>query len=209
MAIGDAYATVAQYRTVKGNPESAEDDIAIERDLKAVARFIDLITHRPVGFNKDASNVDRIYMVEWQGTRLEVDDLVSVGSVVVDKGPTGTYNTTVVEGTDFELYPLNAARGPEARPYWRLDMLPWATTLKSWPKGARVKITGVFGWPAVPSAVVSANIELTAILRIESPRATNRVNELNTVFTSTSRQAQGIVEDLVRRYDKGPVVVGC
>lgn len=214
VAIGDAYATAAEYRAVVNMSDTSEDATTIARDLLAVSRYIEQELGRVAGFNKDASAVDRIYMPRgrvrygyaeaenpWlasNGTRvLDVDDIVSVTSIKVDQDIDDTFSLTLAT-TDYELLPRNAADGPEARPYRQIELTPWGTQ-SVWRPGARVKVNAVFGWPAVPSAIKDATIQLTAILRLQSPRATNRVNEMNQSL-STSRVAQEIVAGLLAAY---------
>lgn len=199
MAIGDAYATATQYKAVTGRV-SAADDTIIDRDLKAVSRYLDFKLGRPLGFGKDASAVARIYHPSaWLGAYplLDVGDTVSVSTIAIDENEDNTFSVALVTA-DYELLPRNAATGPEARPYQQIGLTKWGSR-DYWHPGQRVKVTAVGGWPAVPDAIVAAAIELAAILRIESPRATNRVNELNQVL-STSRAAQGIIADLIGTY---------
>lgn len=196
MAIGDAYATVAEYVASTGKL-TGDDDVSVLRALNSASRLIDRVTGRV--FNKDAAAVDRIYIPSATRTELHVDDLVSVTGITVDDGMNGQYTATL-SASDYELWPLNAADGPEAWPYTGILATPWGTR-GSWAKGVRVKVNGIFGWPSVPAGIVAATIELAAILRMESPRATNTINELNQVI-GTSRMAQSIVGELVNTYGR-------
>ena len=105
---------------------------------------------------------------------------------------------TTLATTDYELLPLNANRGPEPRPYTRIGMTSWGK-YSSFSAGERVEVTAQFGWPAVPEAIQRACIHLTAILRLETPRATRRIAELGDVI-ETSQDAQFIVKQLVDQY---------
>jgi len=204
MAIGDAYATAAQYKAQTGKTGSA-DDTPLGLALTAVSRVIDRACRRSrTGFNKDAAAVIREFNPDFSSAVLPVGDLVSVTAITVDTALAGTYATTVAE-TDYELLPLNAADGPEVRPYDEIGLLPWSASLKLWVPGQRVKVNAVWGWNAVPAAITTACIELTAILRLESPRGTNTINELNQVL-STSRVAQNILAELIETYARPPGV---
>lgn len=202
MAIGDAYATAAEYLAVTDRVDASENTI-IERDLKAVSRHIDAELGRPSGFNKDAAATVRIYDPSSSlgaFARLYIEDLVELGgsgSITIDTGRDNTFATTLPT-TDYELLPRNASVGPEARPYDTIELTSWGTRGVFVP-GQRVKVTGIHGWPAVPAAIVAATIELTRIVRLESPRSTTRVNEMQQVI-STSRAAQGIIDKLLERY---------
>lgn len=69
-----------------------------------------------------------------------------------------------------------------------------------WPYLAEV--TAIFGWPAVPKGIERATIDLTAILRLESPRATSHITESIDTVVGTSFEAQKIVDELSRVYAK-------
>ena len=201
MAIGDAYATSAQYKEQR-DKTSAADDTALTRELMAVSRMIDRTLGRPAGFNKDASAVARVFATRWNDAILDVDDYVSISAIGIDADHTGVYDTALVVA-DWESLPLNSAAGPEARPYNKIRLLPWRDRTL-WTPSERVQVTAIWGWPAVPSAIIAATIELTAILRMESPRATNRVTEMNQVI-GTSRAAQNILAELMDAYKTLPV----
>lgn len=199
MALGDANVSVEEYLARTGKT-STEDNLALAGDLLAVTRHIAAITVRPLGFQRDDAGgaaVARVYQTCQAWRRLDIDDHVSISSVAYDSAQDGTYATTVA-ANDYEKLPRSALTGPEVQPYRTLEATLWGD-LGIWPANTRVKVTGYGGWPAVPEAIKSATIELTSILRIESPRATNSINEFNQVV-STSKVARDIVAELVRTY---------
>ena len=80
-----------------------------------------------------------------------MSDLVSVSAIAVDLGDR-TYADAWV-ATDFDLVPYDAAE--RGRPYTEIRLAPLsAKSFTATPRGNRV--TGVWGWPAVPSQVVQA-----------------------------------------------------
>lgn len=216
MALGDPYASPQEYRATKDKPTTA-DDLDLDRQLRAVSRYIDRALGRTLGFNREDEDSQHIYLPratkgpyrdDWAESEnpwkygnltrvLDIDDLVSLTSVELDESRTGVFSQTL-DAADFELLPRGAASRPEPEPYSRIELTTWGSQW-GWPRGTQVRVTGKFGWPAIPSAIVDATIELTAILRIETPRATSQVNELNQVL-STSRAAQGIIESLLSVY---------
>lgn len=222
MAIDSAYATAAEYRTgISPNKTDTASDTEIDNDLLAITRWLNTeLGRETAGFNKDAANVARTYYGPYTGPidpdaenpwrlargnrELYIDELVSVSSVQTDEDGDGTVDTTWTKDTDYQLMPLNAAVGPEARPYTALYIPDWTTQRLRWPPGRLITITGVWGWPAVPPAIKRATIQLAAILRIESPRATSQVNDIGAVV-GTSFAAQSIVQSLVRNYARIPV----
>lgn len=76
------------------------------------------------------------------------DDIVSVSEVAADVDDDGTF-AEVWDASDFRLSPLNAAgRG---RPFTSI-----VARGRRFPTYAPVRVTGVFGWPAVPAGVKQA-----------------------------------------------------
>ncbi len=190
MAIDSAYASAAEYRASIDKVDTSEDAEVLV-DLTTVSRYIEHRTTR--FFNKDAAAVARIYQPKWPDA-LEVDDVVSITTVKVDADLDGTYETTLTAGTDYELLPRNAADGPEPGPYTTLKRLTGA-----WLPSSRVEVTAVFGWPSVPGPVKAACIHLTAILRLETPRAQAQVTDLGQIV-SINPQARGLIENLILDY---------
>lgn len=220
MAITDAYCSEPEYRAAK-KQESSADAMINAQYLSAASRFIDFKLDRPNGFHKDTTGSEtfRIYEVRAKGrvtegwaesenpwkygglTRvLEVDDLVSVTSITMDDSRSGSFSTTL-STDDYELLPLNAAKGSEVRPYTRIGMTSWGA-YTAWPNGARVKVTGIHGWPSVPESIKIATIEIAAILQLKSVYATDRINEMNDVV-NTSPMARALLMGLMTNYGKG------
>lgn len=132
---------------------------------------------------------------------LNIDDLASAPTeIAVDQNRSDDFTSLVLTSSDYELLPRNAALGPEAKPYTQVELTAWGAVY-AWPRDARVRITGVWGWPAVPEAIKRATVELTAILRTESPRATRTITDLGQVTGMSSRGAS-IVDDLMIHYGK-------
>lgn len=196
MAITDAYATAETYRYVTGKTGISED-AAILIDLTAVSRYIDGKVGR--FFSKDASDTTRIISPTSTSPILYIPDLSAAPtSVKIDTNVDGTFGETALAVTEYSLYPLDALVRPEPWPYTSIILNSWGVT-GSWPWRGRVQITGKFGWPAVPAAVARATIHLAAILRLESPRATSRISELEGTFEA-SREAQSIIKGLLDQY---------
>lgn len=217
-AITDAYASATEYRTgISPHKTDTTDDAEILNDLVAITRYIEKRLDR--FFGKDAAAVARSYYPPytgyinaeaenpWRYARggrtlwLDGDDLVSVTGVMTDENGDGTVDTAWTVNVDYQLWPLNAALGPEPKPYKMLYIPTWPNSRLRWPPGRLVTVTGVWGWPAIPAAVKRGVIQLTAILRLETPRATAQVNDIGEVL-AMSPQASGIVQELIRHYGK-------
>lgn len=199
MAITDAYATVDTYRAHAGKIDSASDEV-IKDDLEAISRYIEGMLGGRY-FTKDAVATARIFNPAIAGASLYVDDIATLTglSILVDTYRTGSFaGLTPLTSTQYQAYPLNAASGPEPRPYTQLYIPAWSTAYY-WSPTAPVQVTAVWGWPAVPKLIEKSCIELTRILRLESPRATNRFTDMGEVL-GTNRQARDIVTKLADQY---------
>ena len=205
IAISDSYSTVAEYKAAIGRAESwatdAARDATILLNLTGISRYIE----RKLGrcFNKDAASVARLYMRDQlkDPTLLWVDDLAATPtSIIIDSGNDGAFGETALVAADYELWPLNAAYGPEARPWDRIKATPWGAKVE-WPHSVRVQVTAQWGWPAVPQAIKDATIQLAALLRLETPRATRQIPEMGNAIES-SREAQDIIKSLLAAYGK-------
>lgn len=189
------YATAAEYRAVVGRTDTGQDT-QIDTDLTAVSRLLD----RRLGrfFGKDQADVARIYAPAEPSAYLWIDDLSTAPtSLKLDGDNDGAFETTLAS-SDYEMLPLNAALDPEARPYTRIGMTPWGN-YGSFTAGVRVQVTGKFGWPTVPSLIKAATIQLCAIYRLETPRATRRIPELGEAIEA-SPDAQNIIKQLTDQY---------
>ena len=204
MAVTDPLATLDDYAAEFPNRDRA-DEVELLHTLTAVSRYVE--SQRVCGqqFTKDAAAVVRIFKPEvatselWLGTNLAANPT----QIRLDTANAGTYATTL-SSTNWELWPLNAADGPEPRPYRRIDLLPWGT-YTSFAANQRVEITAVWGWPTVPEIVRLAVIHLTAIVRLESPRSTTRVDELGSVI-GMSAQARDIISNLLAAHPRQPAI---
>lgn len=208
MAVADAYATVPEYRLVAGNTDRGVED-AIRRDLLAVSRMLDLRLRRH--FNREAAATEHLYTAPMLDRSdpdqavLFVDDIASTSGLVIkiDTNNDGLFtDEDALASTDYRLFPLNAATGPEARPWTSIRLTPSGDYAK-FPAGVLVSVTAIHGWPsATPPAIKAATLELTRIFRLEGPRGLNVANVgLEQVETLTV-EARRIVSELVRDYQK-------
>jgi len=203
MAVTDAYATAATYRAVISKTDTG-DDSAIDDDLTAMSRYIERRLRR--FFTKDASAVARVYLPAKYAADpriLWTDDIVSVSSIKIDTDNDGSFSDeSALASTDYELWPLNAADGPEVEPFTMI-YLPESGDEVQW--RYRVEVTAIFGWNAVPTAIERAICHLTAVLRLETPRATRQVTEMGDTI-ETSQQAIRIIDRIADAYGRNTAV---
>lgn len=185
MAVTDAYATLADYEALFGDIDTGTDSV-INRALLQGARMID--RHCGRHFTKDAAPVARLYRVQggsrgyarldWAESEnpflygnysriLTVDDLAAAPTeVIFDEDGDGLFSgDTPLAATDYELLPQNALLGSEPRPYQQIAILP-TSSVGGFRAGMLVRVTALWGWPAVPEPVVRANCELASTLRL-------------------------------------------
>jgi len=174
----------------------AAKDADILTDLTAISRYLDAKLGR--SFGRDTSAVPRIYFPVKKSNILIVDDMSAPPTgVAIDTGNNGQYATALL-AMDYELHPLNANLQPEPRPWTSIALVPWGS-VGMFELGVRVRVTAQYGWPSVPLAIRQATINLTALLRLETQRATRRVSELSEMV-EISPQAQRIVTQLADAY---------
>ena len=214
-AVTDAYATAEQYRTATTiDSTGSDDDIVV--DLGAISRYMEKRLGR--FFTKDAADVARQFYTSHTGALLpeaenpwklcrgervlQVDDMSAAPTTVkVDENADGVCEKTYAIGTDCVVWPMNALKGPEPKPYTALFIPDWTTKSLNWPPARLVDITAKWGWPSVPGAIQRGCIHLTAILRLETPRAKNSMSEIGEVL-GTSKQANAIIDELIRHYGR-------
>lgn len=131
----------------------ADPDIALA--ISAASRGIDKVTHRR--FYADANATQVRYYTPTSRRLVVIDDLVTLTSLQTGPGD-NTFPTTLTLHSQFEMEPLNAAA--DARPWTKLRAVS-----ASFPAARRsVKVTGKFGWAAVPDEITQATTLLASKL---------------------------------------------
>lgn len=153
MAYGDPYITLEEFRR-RLNVQSNAEDAFLTAALEAASAAIDAECGRQ--FN--GSTVDEVRYVDARFTdviELEQVGIRAVTEFAVDDGADGTY-ATIWPASSFRLLPLNPKPG---FPYRAIERIPHSGY--AWPYGVyarprAIRITGLFGWAAVPGAVQMA-----------------------------------------------------
>lgn len=135
----------------------SNSDTNLEALIEGVSREIDDKTGRHF-YNASETR----YYTPVDHRLLFIDDLVSVSAFVTDDGGDGTYENTWTT-SDYRLLPTNNSL-VGGWPYTMVEVKAFGSYI--FPEGIRdgVKITGSFGWSAVPKPIVQACILQTARL---------------------------------------------
>lgn len=160
-------AAVKQSRQLTGQTYADADvDLAVE----TASRAIDELCKRRFWADANANQVR--YYRPTSKELLRTDDLVTLTTLQTDPGGDGTYEETWTVNTDFTLEPDNA--DTNGRP-WELIRVHPRGSYRFTPEYPRsVKVTGKFGWAAVPPAIKTATTILAGrlVLRMrEAPFA--------------------------------------
>jgi hypothetical protein len=150
VALTNAYCTLQEVKNALAI-EDPQDDLAIEAAILATSRMIDDYTGR--FFYKDgsqASPVVRYYTAkDWWTTN--VDDIIYINEIATDDNFDQLY-TTVWATSDYMVEPVNNPR--RGWPWTRLLAIGSYIFPSNLPQSVRV--TGVWGWTAIPEEVKMA-----------------------------------------------------
>ena len=167
MAITNGYATLAEVKAALRIPSAdTVDDTLLEYAIEAASRAIDTYTGRHF---YSAGTATRIFVAD-SNQYLVIDDASSITQVATADDLDSNFNT-IWDATDYQKEPLNNVMS---------GMTGWPTTAIRavddllFPvngQEALVRITGVWGWSAVPFAIKKATIIQAAYFfkRDESP----------------------------------------
>lgn len=164
MAITNGYATLAETKAALRITDTI-DDALLEMAIESASRLIDGYASRSF---YNAGTAVR-YFAATNDWVTNIDDAISISEIATDTGADGSYDT-VWQASDYQLEPLNG----------RVDGLPWPYnairavgdyTFPLWGGEGLVKVTGVWGFSAVPMPVKQATIIQSSRIfkRLDSP----------------------------------------
>lgn len=148
------YATLAELKAQLRIGDTA-DDAALAVVITAASRAIDHECNRQFGSASATTYYTYEDVLIERRRAVPIDDLTSTMglTVTLDTTGLGSYTQVMVNGTDFDLYPWNAALN--GVPYTHLVLRPRAVWFwPYWTKGVQVAAT--FGWSAIPAVVHQA-----------------------------------------------------
>ena len=189
MTITNGYLTTAEARTYAGLSDLADVEL-LDDVVTTVSRMIDDACQRHF-WQTDAHTVR--YFATKDMYRLvfgAFNDLVTLDSIQFDRDGDGTFEETL-DLANVELGPYSPDAAAEPRPYTEANLL----RMIYWPipggtGGTRrqklTKITGTWGWPAVPAMIKQAcRLQVARIMkRQESPTGIMGFGEFGVVRIS-------------------------
>ncbi len=183
--VATGYCTVDDYKSWVGLSDSI-DDATIDRAILAASRGVDNFCH--TSFWQTAAATVRVFDTcdTW---RVRIDDAVAVTAVATDADANGTFEV-VWAAADYQLLPLNPLASADPEPYTEIQAVgtlrfPRRSSVTS--RHGLIQVTGTWGWPAVPDAVVQATLLLVnrLIKRRNSPEGVAGFDEFGTIRIST------------------------
>lgn len=149
-ASGGLYVTLATMKNRLSITTTGHDD-QLNSAIAAACRNIDRECGRLRKFALDADATTVRYYSPEQPGQISIHDCSVITSVAVDPSGTGAFGTTWTAGTHFNAAPYDAVE--DGVPYETLELTGSATM----PYYRRsVRVTGQFGWPAIPEDIYEA-----------------------------------------------------
>ena len=194
MAITNGYTTLASVKAALRITDSV-DDALIESSINSASRLIDGYCSRSF---YNAGTAAR-YFAPQSDLYCDVDDIAgSAITLATDPQADGTFEL-VWSVSDYQLEPLNGILDGQSWAYTRIRaamdyLFPVTNDL------ALVKVTGVWGWPAVPAAVETACIIQSQRIfkRFDSPLGVAGFGDMGAI--RVTRALDGDVAQLVEPY---------
>jgi hypothetical protein len=182
MAITNGYASLQETKSALRITDSVDDSL-LEMAIESASRLIDGYAGRQFFSSGTAT---RYYTAD-DDFVCEIDDISSSNITLITAMDADAVFDTTWATTDYQLEPLNAVLDGQAWPYTRIR----AVGDYLWPISggeALVKLTAVFGWPAVPIAIKQATIIQASRIfkRLDSPLGVAGFGDLGVMRVSSS-----------------------
>ena len=166
MAITNGYCTLAQVKAGLRITDSV-DDTLLEMAVESASRAIDSYCNRV--FYSTGTAVVRYYSPQ-DSYLCDIDDLVSLTSLYTNSDETQSSYNIQWTSEDRQLEPLNGLADGQPTPFTRIRAIG-EYTFQTLNGEASVKVTGVFGYSAVPIAITQASVIQASRIykRLDSP----------------------------------------
>jgi hypothetical protein len=194
LAITNGYATLTQVKSAMRITDNI-DDTLIEMAIESASRAIDGFAMRSFYSSGTATRyyaADDSYIVQ-------TDDIAGTAiTLQTSSAGDGVFDTTWAVG-DYQLEPVNGYTDGLTVPYTRIRAVEnYLYPVEA--DQALVKVTAVFGWPAVPIAITQACVIQSSRLfkRLDSPLGVAGFGDMGAV--RVSRYLDPDVEQLIAPY---------
>lgn len=164
MAIANAYSTLAETKAALRITDSIDDSL-LEMAIESASRLIDAYCARSF-YNAGTATRYFVADTDWL---TNLDDVISITEVATDTSADGTYEV-IWQTNDYQLEPLNGRVDGLPVPYNAIRAID-SYTFPIWGGEGLVKVTGTWGWSAVPMAIRQATIIQSSRIfkRLDSP----------------------------------------
>lgn len=201
MALTNAYTTLNAVKSALRITDNV-DDTLIEYAIDSASRMIDGYCQREF---YNAGTAARVFTA-YEELYCEIDDAASTAiTVQTDPNADGSWSVTFTP-SDYQLEPLNGKSGGQTWAYTRLRasgdyLFPVENQL------ALVKVTAVWGWPAIPKQIEYAAIMQSQRLfkRLDSPTGVIGFGDMGAV--RVSRQLDPDIAEMVHPFRREPMGV--
>jgi hypothetical protein len=166
MAIANGYSTLAEVKAALRIPSAdTQDDALLEMAVESASRLVDGHCAR---YFYNAGTAAR-YFVADNDYLTNIDDAITITQVATDTSADGTYDI-VWQADDYQLEPLNGRVDGLVVPYNAVRAIG-DYTFPIWGGEGLVKVTGTWGWSAIPTAIKQATIIQSSRIfkRLDSP----------------------------------------
>ena len=192
MAITNGYATLTDVKNALRITD-AMDDSLLETAIESASRMIDGFTARTF-YNAGTATRD---FAATDSINLIIDDAISVSEVKATDEKGGSY--TIFAPDDYQLEPVNSRSDGLYFPFTGIR----AVNTYAWPvvdEQALVRVTGVWGWAQIPTAIKQATIIQSSRLfkRLDSPLGVLGMGDMGQI--RVSRYLDPDVEQLAMPY---------
>ena len=164
MAISQGYSTLAEVKSALRITDSIDDSL-LEMAIESASRLLDAYTARSF-YNAGTASRYFVADTDWL---TNIDDAITITEVATDTSADGTYDI-IWQASDYQLEPLNGRIDGLAMPYNAIRAVG-DYTFPIWGGEALVKVTGTWGFSAVPTAIKQATIIQASRIfkRLDSP----------------------------------------
>jgi len=192
MAITNGYASLNEVKAALRITDNV-DDALLEMAVESASRLIDGYTQR---YFYNAGTATRDFAAE-DSYNCYIDDLVSLTTLQTTDERGGAYETWTAN--DYQLNPINGRIDGLAVPYTSILAIDDRVFEKDGNE-ALVRITGVWGWSAVPITIKQATVIQSSRIykRLDSPLGVAGFGDLGAI--RVGRALDPDVEQLVMPY---------